>query len=142
QRRVSCAGGFPSSCPGRNWTSISGSRKAHVHRDPTYTLQQVVGDGRQFLRRYPERRPRDTHRRHRLALRIQQRNGNTAKALLEFLVIDRISAPPSLFDLSPQGFGRCNGTVSELLEARPADDFVDPILRKESEHSFPYGRAV
>jgi hypothetical protein len=104
---------------------------AHIHRDAPHTLQQVIGDRRQLLRRHTKRRTGDAHRSDRLTLRIQKRNGNAAQPFFKFLVVHGVPAAPRLFHLRAQSLREAIVRCVKALKARSAAPLRQPDLPAE-----------
>ena len=94
----------------------------------------MIRNCRQFLSGYPERWARDTDRRDRQALCIEDRHGDAAQTFLEFLVIDCVAATLGLFYLRTQSFRGADGARGKALESGAFNDIRNALLRQECQN--------
>ena len=120
----------------------SGGDEAHVDADSTDALEELVGDGGQFLGGYPEGGAGDADRGHRQALGVEDRDGDAAEAFFKLFVIDSVAAAAGLFNFSAEGFGGADGAMGEALELGAAMMSAMRSSGKEGEDGLADGSAM
>lgn len=107
----------------------TGGGVAHVCRNSSDTLKQLVGYRWQLLCSNAKRWPGDADRSDGKPLSIQKRDSDAAKAFFKFLIIHRITAAARLFHFGAQSLGIGNGAVRKALEASAPNHIGSAIFR-------------